>query len=389
MTWTMPKDDFSHWLLPGALIMLCLCAAVAAAPPLTQRLHEVVEQAPIDGDFTGVVLVWSGETVLLRRGYGLADRDRGLPNGPGTLFEIASLSKHFVATLAYRLVTESVLSEETTVAEIFPQAPERTGRITVDQLIHHTSGLPTYTQWENWPQLSRQPIATQVFVSELLDQTLDFEPGTRFSYSNSGYYVLGALLERASGRPLGLLLQEKVFSPAGMTASYLMTASANEGGSRAIGYERLEDGREFPVQLLVPSRSFAAGAIVSTADDLHRWSRWVQSGGLAPEITTELLAPSLGNYGGGLLVARADPQQMHRFLDSPFSYEGGRENCRVSWHWGSNPGFNAMMLWLGQDHGMLLLENREDLTVERSTRLFQLAANLVRELASAQSQLCS
>jgi CubicO group peptidase (beta-lactamase class C family) len=374
----------------GAVVIQGYCSATVSPCQVSERLHAAVELAPFDGGFTEVVVVWSGETVLLYRGYGLANRELGRPNNPDTLFQIASLSKHFIASLAFVLIGEGVLSAETTVGDIFPDSPPSTGQITVDQLIHHTSGLPSYTKWVGWPLLSREPIATQVFAAELLDQALDLDPGMAFQYSNSGYYVLGALLERASGRSLSRLLQEKLFAPAGMTDSFLMTASPGEDDDRrAIGYERLQDGREFPVSPLVPSRSFAAGAIVSTADDLYRWSRWVQMDGLAPKVSAKLLDSGLGNYGGGLLVARADPGQIERFLDAPFSFDGGTGNCLISWHWGSNPGFNAIMLWMGPETGLVLLENRENLSLERSTHMFELTATLVRELAATEAKPCS
>jgi len=191
------------------------------------------------GLFNGSALVSDGGKVIFKKGYGFADFEWKIPNTPDTKFRIGSITKQFTATVIMQLVEEKKLSLDATLSSVLPYYRADTGsKITVQHLLTHTSGIPSYTGLPNFMRdVSRNPYGVREFVEKYCSGNLEFEPGSRFLYDNSGYFLLGAIIESVTNKPYAQVLRERVFDPLGMAASgYDLSAPILE--KRAHGYER-------------------------------------------------------------------------------------------------------------------------------------------------------
>ena len=190
------------------------------------------------GIFNGTALVSNGGHVVFKKGYGFADFEWKIPNTPDTKFRIGSITKQFTSTVIVQLVDEGKLSLDATLSSVLPYYRTDTGsKITVHHLLTHTSGIPSYTGLPNFMRdVSRNPYGVREFVEKYCSGDLEFEPGSRFLYNNSGYFLLGAMIEAVTNKPYAQVLRERVFEPLGMAASgYDLSGPILE--KRARGYE--------------------------------------------------------------------------------------------------------------------------------------------------------
>ncbi len=204
---------------------------------------------------------------LLNKGYGLADLETGRVATPETVFRIGSVSKQFTATAALLLAEEGRLSLESRLSEFLPDFP-RAGSITIRQMMNHTSGIRSYSSGID-PNRD-YTIAQFVDVIRGQEALFEFEPGTRWSYSNSGYYLLGAIIERASGRAFADFLATRILTPQRL-ADTAVDARPEMVPHRAAGYMPVEGGgfrKAPPLSWTVPG---PAGGLRSTVGDLSRW----------------------------------------------------------------------------------------------------------------------
>jgi CubicO group peptidase (beta-lactamase class C family) len=244
-----------------------------------------VERLARGGAFAGVVYVTRGDSVILARGYGMADLEDSVPNAPHTRFALASMGKMFTATAVLQLVDEGKLRLEDTLERVLPAYPnhERSSRITISQLLQHSAGLGD--MWST----PKKPVAG--LTGALRDAAavayapLLFEPGTRWSYSNEGYYVLAAVIEQVSGEPFVQYIQQHVLAPAGMTETVLVGGADNIVPHRAVGYRPTADD---PLGAGAPRGNWTfigvsaggAGGGYSTAGDIARFGRALRTGKL-------------------------------------------------------------------------------------------------------------
>ena len=243
------------------------------------------------GVLSGTVYVARGDSVLFARGYGLADRENGIPNTLRTRFALASMGKMFTATAVLQLVDAGKLRLDDTLARVLPAYPsaERASRITVRQLLEHTAGLGD--MWST-PKRPVPGLAGQLAaVAAVAHAPLLFEPGTRWQYSNEGYNVLAAIVEQVSGETFHDYLRRHVFMPAGMAETVLAGGVDDLVPHRAVGYRpRVDD----PLGIDTPRANWSfvgsggaggAGGGYSTVADLARFGRALRTG--------KLLSPAL------------------------------------------------------------------------------------------------
>jgi CubicO group peptidase (beta-lactamase class C family) len=228
--------------------------------------------------FSGVVLVARGDSVLLHRAYGFADRERRIRNQLDTRFELASVGKMFTGVAVARLVESGRLSFGDTLAALLPDYPNRDAarRITVHHLLTHSSGIPDYLLRDAYQAASaagRVQQLTDVWPFFARD-TLDFAPGTRAAYSNSNFALLGTIVERISGEPFAAFVRRHVFDRAGMRATW---TADSQPGWRALGYTRFDGrGPDLTAWHAVPAARAVgapAGGGVAPAGDLLRFAR--------------------------------------------------------------------------------------------------------------------
>lgn len=220
--------------------------------------------------FSGYVLVAQHDQPIFSQAYGLADRDRKLPNTADTSFRVGSVTKQFTAAAILRLEQDGKLSVADSIGKHVPEYPAPGKDITIHQLLTHTSGIPNFTEDVSLLARKTQRVAPMELLATFWNKPLDFAPGSDFSYSNSGYAVLGVIIERASGKPYATYLAETLFVPAGMTRT--VVGDAEQAADRAEGYQ-VKGGAIVAADPIDLSLPYAAGAVRSTANDLVRWHR--------------------------------------------------------------------------------------------------------------------
>lgn len=256
--------------------------------------------------FSGVVLIASEERVILGRAYGKARRSPPIPNTLDTRFQVASVSKMFTAVAIAQLVEEGKLSFEDPLSRLLPGYPNEDAarRITVANLLTHTAGLPEYFASPRYPELRDRLRAPIDYWPLFATDSLRFAPGSEWEYSNSNYVVLGAIIERVTGRPFREYIADRVFQPAGMTAtSYEEGALAGRPGV-AVGYTRQSPtGRDLAnfheVQVRPGQRAGPGGGGLSTAPDLLHFARaLLEHRLLSATMTKQLFTPRVPTEDG-------------------------------------------------------------------------------------------
>jgi CubicO group peptidase (beta-lactamase class C family) len=248
---------------------LLLTAALTAAPaPAESPLGENLDRWLVAADFRGNVLVSKGGVVLLRKGYGLADRENGVPYTADTVFSVGSITKQFTAAAILKLEMQGKLRVEDPIGKYFPGVPEDKRAITLHHLLTHTSGLESDFAGDYDP-VSRDEYAKRTLASKLRSK-----PDDVYFYANSGYSLLGAVVEIASGKPYEQYLRENLFLPAGMRDTGYKLPEWPQANV-AVGYH---DGKrwgrinEKPWDNDGPYWALRAnGGISSTLDDMLRW----------------------------------------------------------------------------------------------------------------------
>ena len=234
------------------------------------------------GKLNGSILVAHEGELLFKKGYGRANIEWDVPNQTDTKFRLASVSKQFTAFLVMQLVSEGKLDLEKTVKHYLPEYPnEEGGAASLHQLLTHSSGIPSYTGFANYSELMSEPVSPIELVQLFSDSTLNFQPGERFQYNNSGYALLGAIMEKVTNRSYSELLQEKIFEPLQMHNSGY-DSNSDIIQNRASGYYRF--GKDFQnANYIDMSRAYSAGGIYSTVEDMFIWDQSLYTDKLLPQ----------------------------------------------------------------------------------------------------------
>ena len=297
------KQNQAHFpqrifLIAGFILVLAVHVAIGQTKP--DKIDTLMKLYYEYGQFNGTVLVAEHGKVVYRKGFGLADMEWDIPNQPDTRFRLGSITKQFTSMIILQLVQRGKLKLDGKITDYLPDYPKKTGdRITIHQLLTHTSGIPGYTEFPSFfRDISRNPSSPAEFVRVFADSALLFEPGARFSYSNSGYFLLGVMIEKVTGKPYEQVLQENILSPVKMNSTgYDHHATILK--KRASGYEK--DGAGYVnAEYLDMSLPYSAGALYSTVEDLYLWDRALYTDRLLPEKAKELLfTPYIPAFGGG------------------------------------------------------------------------------------------
>jgi len=291
----------------GACVLACVTALAQGtnSAAVKERLEAVAKSYTADNAFMGTVLVAEGDHTLLDQGYGMADLEWNIPNSPEVKFRLGSLTKQFTATLVLLLQQDGKLHIEDPVGKYLPDAPKSWEKITLANLLGHTSGIPNFTSDKEFGPWGMSPHTAAEEIAFFRDKPLEFEPGSKFAYSNSNYEVLGAVIEKVSGEKYGDLLHKRIFQPLGMQDTGLDTDDLILP-KRAQGYRPGKEG-------LVHARSesmtvpWAAGSIYSTTGDLLRWERGLFGGKVLNDASLAAMTTAgKGDYGLGVAVVQQD-----------------------------------------------------------------------------------
>ena len=305
------------------------------------RLTEQLNRWGGSGQFSGGVLVARGDEVLFRQVHGYADRNLMKPLALNSRFRLASVSKQFTAAAVLRLQDEGVLSIDDPLCKWIQPCPPAWAPIRLHHLLGHSSGVPDLMARPGWGLRRVAPATVGELTAQSAIYGLQFPPGTKILYNNAGYNLLGAVVEKASGRPLHAYLYDAFFEPLGMADT-----GYDDGASDVVmGYANLAGGLTEQPDANV-SIIFAAGALYSTLDDLLVWQRALHGGHLltprsyammtadhAPDTTPPERGRPRRDWGYGLFSDNLGRRVSPDFLD------------RQIYHTGSWSGFRNMVTW--------------------------------------------
>lgn len=264
----------------------------------TRELDSILQHFSNANLFQGVVLVATEGKVLLNKGYGWANAATQQPNDPSLVYQIGSVTKQFTAAAILKLQEEGKLSVNDTISKYFPKLKQGS-RITIRHLLTHTSGLFNYTNDTTfWMHEAAMPSSHEKMMSRFADKPLDFEPGTKFSYSNTGYVLLGYIIEQVSSKTYEQYIRENIYRPLGMNRSGFDFAKAT---GRATGY--YASGNTEPAMIVDSTGSYAAGSIYTTTTDLLKWVQAMHDKKIIkPASWEQAFTPFKGQYGYGLIM---------------------------------------------------------------------------------------
>ena len=264
-------------------------------------MDQIVQSYAINSHFMGAVLVARGNQVLFSKGYGFADLEWNISNSPHTKFRLGSVTKQFTAASVLLLEERGKLRVDDPVKKYMPDAPAAWDKITIFHLLTHTSGIPNFTGFPDYPKL--EPFATNAaeLVARFRDKPLDFEPGEKWNYSNSGYILLTYLIEKISDVSYEKFVQDNLFIPLGMNDSGVDSNSrviANRASGYVYSHNKFENAGF--VHMSIPQ---GAGALYSTTEDLLKWEQGLFGGKLLKAASLEkMTTPFKNNYAMGLGV---------------------------------------------------------------------------------------
>ena len=310
--------------------------ATASKPfPNVDQIDAYLTHLNQTGVLSGAVLI-ARNGMLFAKGYGLADRDAGIANTPQTRFRIGSITKQFTAMAILMLQERGKLHVKDHLCIYISDCPQDWQPITLTHLLTHSSGIPDYTDLPDFVPTWTQPTTPEELISRFKNLPLEFTPGSRFRYSNSGYILLGYIIERVSGESYATFLENNIFRPLKMNNSgYDVAYPALP--QHATGYYK---GYIKP-DPYDPSVLYAAGALYSTVEDMNIWNRALMMHIILPQQALDamftpqipcpppgprgcLLSTDLG-YGYGLFIA-AEPQGRLIYhvghIDGYFTYSG-------------------------------------------------------------------
>jgi CubicO group peptidase (beta-lactamase class C family) len=269
---TIQRIALAMWLAAGSAVLASACFA----QDNPARMEQVVQSSVANKTFMGSVLVVRDKAVLLEKGYGSADLEWDIPNSPTTKFRLGSITKQFTAASILLLEERGKLNINDPVKKYMADAPAAWDKVTIYNLLTHTSGIPSFTGFPDYESTEGTATTPEKLVARFRDKPLEFEPGEKFKYDNSGYVLLGYLIEKISGQTYAQFVQENIFTPLEMKDSGYDSNTAIIM-HRASGYSKGKEGIENAgyIHMSIP---FSAGSLYSTVEDLARWEQGLFGG---------------------------------------------------------------------------------------------------------------
>jgi CubicO group peptidase (beta-lactamase class C family) len=330
-----------------AALVLSASSAVAQDPSTSlgtgvARMEQVLQSYATAGTFMGTALVARDGKVVLDKAYGMANLELDVPNTPDTRFRLGSITKQFTAASILLLEERGKLKLDDRIKTYLPDAPMAWDRITVFNLLTHTSGIPNFTAMSDYGTVKLSARSAAASVAAFRDRPLDFGPGEKMSYSNSGYLVLGDIIEKVSGQSYETFVTDNIFAPLGMKDSGYDSNSAIIK-RRASGYIRLPNGAYVNGGYIHMSVPHAAGALYSTTHDLLKWEQGLFAGKVVSAASLDrMTTPFKNDYGLGLMSVLTKGRRV-------ISHDGGIDGFNTSMAY--YPGTRTVVIVLSNVNG--------------------------------------
>jgi CubicO group peptidase (beta-lactamase class C family) len=274
-------------LLALILVTGAFSTATAQSPKpaeekdLGAAIDELVKKTYKPGEPGAAVLVVKDGKTILRKGYGMANMELGVAIEPDMIFRLGSITKQFTAVATLMLAEQGKLSISDEITKYLPDYPTRGHKITIEHLLTHTSGIKSYTSIPEWRPQWRKDVSLKEMIDLFKDKPMDFAPGERWSYNNSGYVLLGAIIEKVSGQSYQDFIEKNIFAPLGMKHSFYDNTQRIIP-RRVAGYSR-RGASYVNAEYLSMSWPHAAGSLMSSVDDLALWDAALYTGKLVKQ----------------------------------------------------------------------------------------------------------
>ena len=336
----------------SASLAATILAPSSAADDTPAQIERYLRACVDAEQFSGSVLVVSEGQELVARGFGFANLEHRVPNTTKTKFRLGSLTKQFTAMAIMILAEQGKLALDDPLQKHLDGTPEAWDEITIHHLLNHTSGIPNFTSFPDYAATMTMPTTPAKLIARFNDKPLEFVPGEKFAYSNSGFVLLGAIIEKLSGKPYDQFLQDVIFAPLEMhDTGYDHHDQVLP--DRAAGYDQ-RDGKLVNAAFIDMSVPFAAGGLYSTVEDLQRWNDALLSGKLvSAESLAKMHTPGKDDFGYGWKIET-------------------RCNRRLLTHGGGINGFSTYMIHIPDTRGFVVV-----LSNVMSHRPSRMAYNLV------------
>ncbi len=302
----------------------------AQSQVLTAEFDKLLQETFKPGGPGAAVLVAKNGQVIYHKAFGMANLELDIPLKPDHVFRIGSVTKQFTCAAIMQLVEQGKLSLQDDLTKFIPDYPTQGKKITVEHLLTHTSGIKSYTGMKEWDdEVRRKDFTVSALIDYFKDQPMDFEPGTKQLYNNSGYILLGFIIEKVSGKTYAEYMAEYFFKPLGMKNSYYGDV-APVIKNRVAGYSQADvAGTYSNAPYLSMTQPYAAGSLLSTVEDLFIWTKALHGGKVVkPESLKKMTTPHIlpdgtnTHYGYGL--------SMNNLLGSPTVEHSGGINGFLS-----------------------------------------------------------
>jgi CubicO group peptidase (beta-lactamase class C family) len=339
--------------------IIILVLAIVFSASITANADEVdryIETQMRNLHIPGVSLaVARNGQIIKAKGYGLANIETNSAATAGTVYELGSIGKQFTAAAIMLLVEEGKVALDDKITKYFPGAPQSWNQITVRHLLHHTSGIQNHVAVPGYIKIFKTDItfettpAREDILKEFFKLPMEFKPGETWAYDNTGYYLLGFIIEKTSGKNYYQFLDERIFKPLGMNSTH-STDPRSLVPNRASGYEWV-NGRFENRPPLLPTIAFSAGTIISTVEDMAKWDASLYSEKLLKRSSLEQMWTLAKTNDGAL--ASFD----YGFGWFIYSYR----NHRLVQHSGGTPGFSTVFYRFPDDKlSIIILTNHSD-----------------------------
>ena len=315
--------------------------------PKPEKVKNLMQTYFDERIFNGCVLVADQDGIVFKGAFGQADIENQKPLNTSTDFYLASVSKQFTAAAIMMLETEELLNFDDTIRQYLPELPSIYHGVTIRNLLNHTSGIPDYYNFAN-----PQPGFTNQDVLNVLKdvQELEFEPGTKYRYSNSGYVLLSIIVSRISGKTFANFIRSEIFKPLKMKRSVVFDSHAKPIRNRAVGYAANGVTTDYHF------RTTGGGGIFTNVEDLYRWDRGLYTDKIVPQdlLKKEAFSPTILKDGSKVYYG--------------FGWQLEKDHPNIVWHGGELEGFRTR-IFRDTDHkiAIILLSNNSCLKLKDIT----------------------
>jgi CubicO group peptidase (beta-lactamase class C family) len=321
------------------LFLFLVPAFVSAQKNYPEQLEKYVNaQANVKG-FSGAVLVTQKNKILLKKAVGLADREWNIPNTVDTKFRIGSITKQFTAACILQLVEQGKLSLDDKLTKFIPGFPKGDS-VTIHMLLNHTSGIASYTDVPEFMNVATLTFSADSMISFFKNRPYNFSPGSKFQYNNSGFFLLGYIIEKVTGQSYEKYLRSNVLDKLEMYNSGVDHIDSILL-KRAKGYSKKKNNyvNADYISLAWP---FSAGVLYSTLDDMYKWDRALYGNSIiSASLKQKMFTPGKSNYGYGIVI---DSLENHLHI----------------WHNGGIPGFiSNISRYVNDDVCIIVLSNND------------------------------